>query len=520
MFDLTRQEVVKIVTQMRAAHTDTQRCEAKACAGGLPREIGNSISAFANGQGGLILCGIDEKSGFKPAPGFDPVKMQDALANYCGDKMTPPIRPIIDFYEFEGATVMGAYIPELRPSDKPCFITAAGPYSGSYLRVGDGDRRMTTYEVNQLIREQRQPDFDKRLIEEAPLGCFDDDLLAAFLRRERKVHARNFKQLDDQTAMAKLHVIGQDESGEWHPTLAGLLAFGAYPQEFFPSLNVTFSCYPGLTKDQAAKDGRRFLDMQTCEGPVSYMVEDALQVLQRNMRTGGKVVGAGRSDVPDYPLEAVREALVNALMHRDYAPDACGSSVHMDLYADRLEISNPGGLCGSTTIEELNSLLCDSSRRNQVLARLLESTPCDTVAGQGFVAENRGTGYVVMRSAMERAGKPAPVPCSTLTRFTVTLYREMEPGALAGALAGEAPDASVGEHAAVAAGNLDAIEYAIVSLAREQETVGVTELVASLDRSRPTVLKRVQHLTQAGVLVPTAVKNSPKQRYALAASWK
>lgn len=155
-------------------------------------------------------------------------------------------------------------------------------------------------------------------------------------------------------------------------------------------------------------ENRRFLDAQTIIGPIPFMVEDALNAVTKNMRTGAVIGGAFRQD---YPRKAVREAIANALIHRDYSPDARGSQVQVNLYADRLEILNPGGLFGNVTIDTLGTVGISSSR-NQFLSNILETTP---YPGGGYVVENRGTGYQVIEEQLQAALMDPPKPLNTLT---------------------------------------------------------------------------------------------------------
>ena len=527
MFDFANMDdegFARLIASMRIAGTDRVSCEVKTARGGLPRDIGSTISAFANGAGGLIVCGLSERDGFIPVEGFDAARIQDMLATWCGERMTPPVRAIIDARQFEGKAVVTAYIPEMRPKDKPCYVSASGRYMGSYIRMADGDCRLSPYEVDRFMDEHEQPRYDARVVGDASLADLDPQLVTGVLARERAVHPRNFAHLDDETALTKLRVLAKDETGVLRPTLAGLVVLGAYPQEFFPRLCVVFARYPGNSKAQPTSDGRRFLDMATCVGSIPAMVQDVLVAVGRNMRTGARIEGAFRTDVPDYPLVAVREAVVNALMHRDYSDEALGTPVAVDMYDDRLEVRNAGGLYGCVTIRSLEDAPI-ASARNQFLSALLENTPLE---GGGFVAENRGTGYQSICLALQEAGMPAPEPHDSPSAFTLVMRRRKEGGLYAGALRlTDVPSGSarggVREDAVACAKSfvkqdevIMRLDDFIVEVITMRGTASMAELMEESGRSRPTVLKAVQGLVAQGVIRPTQKKNSPRQRYGLA----
>lgn len=225
-----KQELVAVLDDMRIMGTDTQSVEVKSCVGGLTKDLARSISAFSNGSGGTLFLGVDEREGFVPAKGFDVKRTQDALTSMCAEKLEPVVRPQMDVWFVGNNPVLVAVIPELRPMDKPCFVRASSRYSGSYIRTGDGDRRLSAYEVDRLMEEHRQPRHDERLVHEATLDDLDRSLLARLLDRERKVHPRGFAGMADETMMTKLHIARHSEDGAFRPTLAGLLALGSYPR--------------------------------------------------------------------------------------------------------------------------------------------------------------------------------------------------------------------------------------------------------------------------------------------------
>lgn len=486
-------ELARTISLMRIIGKDTQHYEVKKSRKEMPTDLPTTLSAFSNGAGGAIICGISEQDGFVPAKGFDPGSIQDSIANTCIQKLTPPVRPDIRILTFEDAPVVVANIPEMRPADKPCYISNAGKYGGSYIRTGDGDRRLSQYEVDRLIEEHRQPNYDAGIVRDANMEDLDEALLQGLLARERHVHPRIFASLPDIEACINLNVASFDDAGVVRPTLAGLLALGKYPQRFFPRLNVSFACYAGTRKSDTTPSGQRLLDSSTMVGPIPMIVEDAIAAIVRNTRTGALIDGAFRKDIPDYPLVALREALVNALMHRDYSDMAHGTPVQVDLYVDRLEIINPGGLYGNVTLDMLGKEGVSSSR-NQRLSNILESTPYQ----DGYIAENRGTGYQTIEAELSEALMPPPVPRDSIGSFSITFEKR---------------SLSRTERSLT---TKETIEATVLSMLKERSSISTREVMSATNKSKATVVSHINLMTDAGLLEPTEPSGSTKQRYRLA----
>ncbi|MCH3967377.1 MAG: winged helix-turn-helix transcriptional regulator [Atopobiaceae bacterium] len=276
------------------------------------------------------------------------------------------------------------------------------------------------------------------------------------------------------------------------PTIAGLLALGRYPQKYYPRLAVTFASFPGRTKSDGG-GVPSLLDSETLVGPIPALVADTLGAVRRNMRTGGLIDGAFRKDLPDYPLVAVREAVTNALMHRDYSAVARGMQVQVNMYEDRLEITNPGGLYGTLTLDMLGAPGF-SATRNQHLSLLLEETP---YPDGGFVAENRGTGYQRIVSELAENLMPSPVAKSTASYFSLTFEKRR---------------LSKEEHGTLPAGGM---EKAILAAVEESGSVSARELMEMSGLSRGGVMRYVNRLVDGGILEHMYPGRSPKQRYRL-----
>lgn len=416
MSEITTEDLVARLRQVGAEPTWV---EVKAAVKGVPRSLAATLSAFANGDGGVVLLGLDESGGFTPAPGFDADRIRDAVAGVAADRLTPPVRGEVEIDLVDDARIVRIDVLGLDVVERPCFVTAAGPYGGSYIRGGDGDRRLTHYEVTQLMLNQRQPAFDAEPVPEAGLADLDpeavDDLLAGVATR----HPRTVRNAPPEEALRRLRVL-VDHEGRLVPTMAGLLTLGRYPQQYFPQLFVSFVALPGLVMGQTLDDGTRFLDNATCDGPIPVMIDDAVAAVRRNMTRAAVIETSSRRDRYEYPTDVVRELIVNAVMHRDYSVEARGTQVQVELYPDRLVVRSPGGLYGAVEVGQLGGPGVSSSR-NEILARLLADVPLPET--RRAVCENRGSGIPAVMNSLRSAGMSPPEFDAEIARIQVTVPR-------------------------------------------------------------------------------------------------
>lgn len=135
------EELVEIVENLRALGGDVSDIEVKKSQRELPKTIGETLSAFSNTHGGILILGLDESANFAATGVRDAAKLSSDLASLCSTDMEPALRPLIRVHDFEDAKLVVAEVPELEPALKPCFYKGAGMTKGSFVRVGDGDRR-------------------------------------------------------------------------------------------------------------------------------------------------------------------------------------------------------------------------------------------------------------------------------------------------------------------------------------------------------------------------------------------
>lgn len=482
-----KERLASLLEVMRKAQTDLQDVEVKTAAGGVPKTLADSISALTNGSGGLVILGLSEKDGFVPAEGFDARASMDALSDICSNKLTPPVRAQISVEEVDGASVVVAEIPETTPQDKPCYVGAKGMYKGSFIRTGDGDRLLTPYEINRLNENRAQPKFDLDVVTGARLKDLDNALVEAVLERQRKLNPRIFGSLSDEKTLEALNITAFTSEGKPGVTLGGLLALGVFPQHFEPCCTVVLSYYAEAYAGPAA--AQTPLSSQSLAGSIPYLVSDAVKL----------IVG-----ISNYPALAVREAMCNALVHRDYSPMGCGIPVKVSLYADRLIILSPGGLYGAVTKDTLGELGITGTR-NRVLASILELTP---YPDGGYVLNNGNGGINRLKAELQVAGFAEPVIQDAPSYFSITIKGgELKETRLVSL-------EQIGADRPYLRGSTLSVYKAIYELGFAR----TADLVEATGIPRSTVSYALKTLLKKGDIetVEESTRNSPQRRYKIA----
>ena len=406
---MVEQELKELIARVEARRCEGQTLEVKAAHGGCPEKLYDTISSFANqDRGGTFLFGLDERRGFARVGVYDAQDLQKKVMEYC-EQMTPVIRPVFTVTEEDGLLFVSAEIPPVDVAERPCFKSARGRLQGSYVRVGDADKPMTEYEVYSYEAFRRRVQEDIRPAEGLSTETLDQTKLEAYLLRRKEnrpnLAALSQEQLYEMTGVTRRGAL----------TLGALLLFGLYPQAAFPQLCLLAAAVPGTELGQLGKDGRRFTDSRRVEGTLPEMLDGAMAFLRANMRVSTRIdpKTGERSDRSQYPVDAVREAVLNALVHRDYSIYTEGKPIRMTLFSDRLEIRSPGGLYGRMRVDELGQAQPDA--RNPLLLTAMEAL------GK---TENRYSGIPRIRLAMREYGLPEPVFLDRRDEFAVILYNE------------------------------------------------------------------------------------------------
>lgn len=335
--------------------------------------------------------------------------------------MEPPLHPDIAVIDVEGRPVVVVEVPDVAVDQRPCFIKASGLQTGSYIRVGPSNRRMSEYQIFGYLSSRSQPVFDREPVAEATLDDLDAAAIDAYIAQVRRDRGDVAWPSGSRTDILRRARIAVNHDGEVRPTMAGLLVFGQYPQEFFPQLMVSFVQFYGTTEDENTPTGARYLDNRTFDGALPRVVDAAVRHVLSRIGRSSLIDGIFRRDTPEYPEKAIREAVINAVAHRDYSHYVRGSHIHIRLFADRLEIRSPGGLFGNVTIDTIDEA---QSARNATLAKLLEEVR---------IVENHGRGIGEMNDACRSANLEPPKFADSRDWFSVTFLNHtlMNPDAYA-----------------------------------------------------------------------------------------
>ncbi len=323
--------------------------------------------------------------------------------------MTPVVRPIFTVSQIEGKSIVSAEIPSIDVSERPCYYNGVGRIKGSYIRVGDSDEKMSEYEIYSYEAYRKKYEEDTEINENADIISIDTEKFEDYIDSIKSKN-KNLSTLDNSYIYSSLNMI---KGG--HPSLACLLIFGIYPQMFYPQYTINAMLIDGNKMGNTSTDGARFVDNKRIEGNIENIIKEAIGFLRKNMKSKTVISDetGERMDKNEYPIIAIREAIINALVHRDYSIHTRSMPIEMIMFSDRLEIRNPGGLYGKFTLNKIGKVIPDT--RNPVLARTLE--------GVGLT-ENRFSGIPTMFMEMEKAGLRPPLLEDLRYEFKVTFYNE------------------------------------------------------------------------------------------------
>ncbi len=300
-----------------------------------PDALAEAMVAFANAHGGTVMVGVDERgevTGEISGEDLDFVLRQAEL------KCRPPISAGWEQMETEGGTVIAVSIPrstELHALDDGRIL----------MRTGTLNRPLAGDEVVQLASSRTTGAWETSVAAGVTVEDFDEDIITQYLQKRE---ARMKRPLAGTREQLFYEIGAADDAGR--PTNMGVLLFCTNPQRWIPQSSVLFIRFVG--REPRGESGLAgYARREEIGGPIARVIEGAWNLVWSEMAVGAVVKGLEREESPEYPPFAVREAIVNAICHRDYR--LRGRHIEIRMYADRLEVISPGGLPGFMTLDNL-----------------------------------------------------------------------------------------------------------------------------------------------------------------------
>lgn len=357
-----------------------------------PDTLAECLVAFANGDGGLVILGLEPEGGL-----VDTIFEEEAEGALRSATLMcrPPVISEWQPVETGDGYLVGIQVPrstELHSLEDGRVL----------IRHGPQNRPLTGDEIRRLAAGKSTGSFEADTVAGTIHNDFDPDILDEYLAKRE---ARGGALVGSVESL--LFEIGAT-AHNGTPTVAGILLFGRRPQAFLAQSGIVFVRFPG-TEPRGAEGGAGYGRRDELAGPLARMVERAWNILWEEMRVGARVNQLEREELTEYPRFAVREALVNAVAHRDYRIN--GRRIEIRMYSDRLEIISPGGLPGYIT---LDNLVEEHFSRNPRIVNGLYQW--------GYI-EELGLGIDRMIEEMVQAGHPPPKFRATPFSFTVTLLK-------------------------------------------------------------------------------------------------
>ena len=423
-----------------------------------PEGVLRSIVAFANTAGGTLLLGVEDTS--RHVRGIsDPLAMEERLANLISDSILPRLIPELEILPWRRTHVIAV---QVYPSPgRPHYLKRAGLDAGVYVRVGSTNRHADQELIEEMRRFSRGEAYDEQVMPE-----LDSEALDFRVASESFEPARKIKRSDLET----LRLVAKHQ-GRKVPTVGGMLLFGKDRERHFPDAWIQAGRFRGTDKTHIVDS------VEIRHYPVQA-VEEAVGFVQKHALHGIEIGAVRRKERWNLPPAAVREAIINAVAHADYAQR--GAPIRVSIFDDRLEVENPGLLPFGLTVEDLRQGI--SKLRNRVIGRVFHEL--------GLI-EQWGSGIQRMTAACREAGLEAPALEEIGTHFRVTIHT-----------------------APTGAPNVDRIDQAILDALASGNGLSTQEIATAIELSARASRTRLLKLVACGLVREVGTSpQDPKRRY-------
>jgi len=423
-----------------------------------PDGVLRTVVAFANTAGGTLLIGVEDATrhvrGVK-----SPLDLEERLASIISDSIAPRLAPELEILPWRSTHVLAV---QVYPSPgRPHHLQGEGPQAGVYVRVGSTNRHADREMIEELRRFARGETFDEQAMPD-----LDSEALDFRAASESFAPLRKLKRSDLETL--RLLTVHQ---GKKVPTIGGMLLFGRDRARHFPDAWIQAGRFDG-------NDKARIADQTEIRSYLGLAIVAAVAFVQKHSLHGAEIGAVRRKARWSLPPVAVREAIINAVVHADYAQR--GAPVRISIFDDRLEVENPGLLPFGVTVDDLRQGI--SKLRNRVIGRVFHEL--------GLI-EQWGSGIQRMTAACRDAGMAPPALVEIGNRFRVTLFIAR----------GDNPAS-------------DPLDKSILDVLTGENGKSTQEIAMAIERTPRATRTRLMKLVEHGLVLEIGSSpQDPKRRY-------
>lgn len=427
-------------------------------------QIVKTVVAFCNLFGGKIVLGVDDARRVIGINERDAERLLEYLDKTIYESCSPFVMP--DIYTERIGDKLLLNIRVSPGMQKPYFVRTMGLAKGVYVRLGRSTVRADEGAVEELRRQNLHISYDATAVYGASPEDIDRDAFAAF-QRQRRVGLRG---KTDVEMLKSYHLLVEEQSHQW-PSVGGLLLFNREPQRFFSEAFIICTRF-------ASHRSRQVLATQDAGGNLFQQFDLAFDFVANSVQRSFRIRGKRREETYEIPMVAVREALLNAIVHRNYR---LPGPIKLAIYPDRVEVFSPGGFPGPIDVNHLTSGV--TYIRNAVITKVFREA--------GYV-EKLGTGFITIFDSYHSMGLKEPSIIEGENFVKCVLPREMAPAT--------APSD----------------EDAIMRLLFTRDSITVVDVMNALGVSRASAGRRLRALELSRTLV--RVGRGPTTRYEKAMS--
>ena len=428
-----------------------------------------SVVAFANTAGGKIVIGVDDET--REIVGVDKnevFKIMDGVTNMISDMCYPQIFPNIEVDTIDGKSVI---VIEIYPgASRPYYIKSLGKESGTYIRVSGTSRPADEAILKDLELQGTHHSFDEMVCIGQKYDAEKAEELCAAIKRYMVEAVKTKSEKEKVKDVTVQNLINWGIIKNVDGTLVPTNAFVLLTDNAFPFAKIQCALFKGTERVV-------FIDKRDFEGPLYEQIEEAYEFVLKHINLGAEIRGLVRKDAYELPTEAIREAIVNAVTHRNFLDRAC---VQVAVYDDRVEVTSPGMLYGGLTIEQIKE--GGSKIRNRCIAEVFSRMK---------IIESWGTGIKRMFSSCKEYGVREPELLEIGDSFRVNLYRPSY---------NEVHQSSLKNSPKSSPKEMNQTQKKILDMIQENPKITQTAMAEKLDITPRAVKKNIKELVGNGLV--------------------